>query len=110
MDRRRPRLIVWFALVTLTGIPLGLICSRFTATAAAMTAISTRASGFRASSYLVFTLGWASMGFLLWAPGNDLNHMIVIMLLACTVAGNGALVGREQSHCWPLPMQATARR
>jgi two-component system cell cycle sensor histidine kinase PleC len=30
---------------------------------------------------------------MLWTPGSDLNHMILMLILCCTLAGNGALVG-----------------
>jgi two-component system cell cycle sensor histidine kinase PleC len=47
-------------------------------------------------SYLLFAFSWASMAVFLWAPRHDLNNMIVIMLLACTLAGNSALVGSSR--------------
>jgi len=91
-----PRLIAWFALVTLTGIPLGVICSRF-GDSGQMTGNFNKRVRLSGAAYLVFTFCWASMGWMLWVPGNDLNHMIIIMLLACTVAGNGALVGASKT-------------
>jgi len=91
-----PRLIAWFSLVTITGIPLGVICSRFGDSGLGTDDFKQRVwlSGV---AYITFTFCWASMGWLLWVPGNDLNHMIIIMLLACTVAGNGALVGASRT-------------
>ena len=90
-----PRLAVWFVMVLLTGIPLGIVCNRYgnTGPGAPSSHIQIRMS---ALSYLVFTASWASMGIFLWAPNNDLNHMMVIMLLACTVAGSGAIVGASK--------------
>ena len=32
----------------------------------------------------------------LWSPHDDLNNLIIVLLLACTVAGNGALVGSSR--------------
>ena len=89
------RLSFWFASVTLTGIPLGVICHRFGDSNLRGEELSRRV-WLAGTSYLVFTFCWASMGWMLWVPGNDLNHMILIMLLACTVAGNGALVGASK--------------
>src|SRR4029077_12542383 len=88
-------LVVWFAMVVITGLPLGLISFRFDSAKSAAMAVRTRIR-LSTLAYLVFTSAWAFMGILLWAPGNDLNHMMVIMLLACTVAGNGALVGASK--------------
>ena len=48
------------------------------------------------AAYRVFAVGWTSMGYFLWAPDGDLNHLLIIMLLACTVAGNAALVGASK--------------
>ncbi len=47
-------------------------------------------------AYFSFTAGWASMGYFLWVPGHDLPCLVVLMVLACTVAGNGALVGASR--------------
>jgi two-component system cell cycle sensor histidine kinase PleC len=91
-----PRLIAWFALVTVTGIPLGVVCWRF-GDSGQMTGDFKKRVWLSGTAYLVFTFCWASMGRMLWVPGNDLNHMIIIMLLACTVAGNGALVGASRT-------------
>lgn len=90
-----PRLVLWFVMVLLTGIPLGIVCNRFgnTEPGALSSNIQIRMS---ALSYLVFTASWGSMGIFLWTPNNDLNHMMVIMLLACTVAGSGAIVGASK--------------
>src|SRR6185295_12569824 len=90
------RLYVWFASVALFGIPVGVICYRFGDTSRGSDDLARRI-WLSAGAYFVFTFCWASMGWLLWVPGNDLNHMILIMLLACTVAGNGALVGASKS-------------
>jgi len=46
--------------------------------------------------YTTFTIGWSSIGWFLWVDGADQPRLILIMLLACTVAGNGALVGASR--------------
>jgi two-component system cell cycle sensor histidine kinase PleC len=38
-------------------------------------------------------MAWSLQGVMLWSPGSDLNHMILMLVLCCTLAGNGALVG-----------------
>ena len=91
-----PRLVAWLAIVTLTGVPLGVICYRF-GDSGPDAPDARKQIWISALVYLIFTSTWASMGIFLWAPGNDLNHMIIIMILACTVAGNGALVGASRA-------------
>jgi two-component system, cell cycle sensor histidine kinase PleC len=90
------RLVVWFTMVVLTGIPLGIVCNRFGELSPDTPKVDTQVR-LSALTYLVFTASWGSMGIFLWAPSDDLNHMMVIMLLACTVAGNGALVGASRA-------------
>ncbi|HEY0105100.1 MAG TPA: histidine kinase dimerization/phospho-acceptor domain-containing protein, partial [Rhizomicrobium sp.] len=91
-----PRLVLWFVLVTVGCVPIGLISIRNGSFAAAPRR-ETHGPLFAAmAAYFAFALAWSSMGLLLWVPHNDLACLIVIMLLACTVAGNGALVGASR--------------
>jgi two-component system cell cycle sensor histidine kinase PleC len=50
---------------------------------------------FRAKCYtalnVAFLLAWCSMGVFLWAPGQPINHMLIILILACSLAGSIAL-------------------
>ncbi len=98
-----PRLILWFALVTLGCIPLGYVARRY-----GRLGRSTRGARRRVIEstlgYLAFTISWWSMGYFLWVPDLDLPRLLVIMFLACTVAGNGALVGASR----PLSITAYA--
>lgn len=90
------RLVVWFTMVVVTGVPLGIVCNRFGELSPDTPEVATQVR-LSALAYLVFTASWGSMGIFLWAPNDDLNHMMVIMLLACTIAGNGALVGASRA-------------
>ena len=88
-------LATWFTIVTVVAVPLGVVSRRYghlhseAQDPRRIVSVSTLA-------YLAFTLGWSSLAIFLWVPGNDLPRLIVIMLLACTVAGNGALVGASR--------------
>ncbi len=88
-------LMLWFALVTLACVPLAIVGRRY-GNADNETDRPQRRVVIATVSYFLFTLSWASLGFFLWVPHNDLPCLIVIMLLACTVAGNGALVGASR--------------
>jgi len=90
-----PRLALWFALLTLSVIPLGIVSRRFHRDQP--TAEDAKIWVIRATlAYLLFASTWASMVIFLWVPGSQIPQMIVVMLLACTVAGNGALVGASR--------------
>lgn len=39
----------------------------------------------------VFTLAWASMSVFLWVPGDEINHMVIVLILACSIAGSNAI-------------------
>jgi two-component system, cell cycle sensor histidine kinase PleC len=91
-----PRLAVWFALVTLACVPIGIIAHRFGGFADHSERAHARRRLFATGCYAFFMLAWCSMGVFLWVPGNDLACLIVILLLACTVAGNGALIGASR--------------
>jgi two-component system cell cycle sensor histidine kinase PleC len=90
-----PRLGAWFAIVVLTVLPLGYVSRRFGHVRSAAQDPRRRVL-VSTLAYCIFTLGWSSLGLLLWVDGQDLPRLIVIMLLACTVAGNGALVGASR--------------
>ncbi|HEY4944322.1 MAG TPA: HAMP domain-containing sensor histidine kinase [Rhizomicrobium sp.] len=90
-----PRLAVWFGIVVVACIPLGTVARRFGDIDALATNSGSRVV-WAALAYFTFTVGWASMGYFLWVPNNDLPRLVVIMILACTVAGNGALVGASR--------------
>lgn len=97
------QLEIWFALLVLSVIPLGFVTHAFHRRAPEPAAA--KAWVWRATvAYSVFAVGWASMGYFLWAPAGDLNHLLIIMLLACTLAGNAALAGASK----PLSIVALA--
>ncbi len=89
------QLAIWFGLVVVTCVPLAVVTRRFGALED-LAQDSGRRIAVSTAVYFLFTLGWGSLGFFLWVPHNDLPCLIVIMLLACTVAGNGALVGASR--------------
>ncbi|HEY0302776.1 MAG TPA: HAMP domain-containing sensor histidine kinase [Rhizomicrobium sp.] len=88
-----PRLMLWFGLVAAACVPLGVVAARF---GDATEDVAPHRVVIATACYFALTLSWASLGYFLWAPHNDLPCLIVIMLLACTVAGNGALVGASR--------------
>jgi len=90
-----PRLIEWFALLSLGGLPLGYVCHAF------LRADPERLQRrdwvpLASASYFLFAVSWSAMVGFFWVPGDDLNHMLLILLIACTLAGNSALVGASK--------------
>ncbi|HWA31454.1 MAG TPA: HAMP domain-containing sensor histidine kinase [Rhizomicrobium sp.] len=46
---------------------------------------------------IVFMVAWAAMGPIFWVPGDNFNHMMVMLILACTLAGDTALMSASRS-------------
>jgi len=90
-----PRLAAFFAVVVVACVPLAFVAQRFGHLKS--TAEDPRRRLLTVGiAYSFFTLSWSSMGALLWVDGVDQPRLILVMLLACTVAGNGALVGASR--------------
>ncbi|MBI3700186.1 MAG: HAMP domain-containing histidine kinase [Afipia sp.] len=53
-------------------------------------AVRFRARCYTAMSF-VFLTAWCSMGVFLWAPAEPINHMLIVLILACSLAGSIAL-------------------
>jgi len=95
-----PRLLTWFAIVVASCVPLGIVAHRY---GKIRTGENPRQRlPIATLCYFLFTLSWGSLGWFLWVKGNDLPCLIAVMLIACTVAGNGALVGPSR------PLTATS--
>jgi two-component system cell cycle sensor histidine kinase PleC len=88
-------LMLWYGALIMSVLPLGFVSWQFLRSNPLPS--EARRWSIRATvAYALFTVVWSAQGFLLWAPGNDLNHMILMLLLCCTLAGNGALVGASK--------------
>ncbi|HEY2446566.1 MAG TPA: ATP-binding protein [Rhizomicrobium sp.] len=85
-------LLFWFSLVSGGGAYLGVVA--FGLLGDATTRRNWNLHAF--ASYSLFAASWSVFGFLFWRHGNDLNHMLIMLVLACTLAGNAALVGASK--------------
>jgi two-component system cell cycle sensor histidine kinase PleC len=86
------QLALWYGLLVAAVIPLGVISTVFLRTERP-TAERRKWVMLATASYFVFTVAWSLQGAMLWQPGDDLNHMLLMLVLCCTLAGNGALTG-----------------
>jgi two-component system cell cycle sensor histidine kinase PleC len=85
-------LIAWWLIVTIAGLPLGYVCHKI---------LRSQSSEFEdlrqlrvaTASYILFAASWASMGFFLWRHGSEMDQMLLVLIIGCTLAGNSALVG-----------------
>ena len=94
-----PRLVWWFATVTVSTVPLAVVCTMFQRQKPDV-AHWHRWVTAAAASYFVFAATWSSLGFVLWVPGDNLDHMVVLLVLATTIAGSSALVSASKPLAW----------
>ena len=90
-----PVLVFWFVLVAVGGSYLGVVAYTFLASDKATLAPHNWPAR-AAIGYALFAASWSSLVFLFWRHGDDLNQMLILLLIACTLAGNAALVGASK--------------
>ena len=78
------RLVAWFAIVTLSVVPLGVLSTRFRRRQPDVREAKTWV--LRAMlAYLLFASAWASMVIFLWVPNSQIAQMIVVMILVLMI-------------------------
>ncbi len=84
----------WLAIAVLALCPHFIAISRKRGHAAARARHTTKLAKIRGRALyqvactIVFMLVWCSMSVLLWAPGVQVNHMLLALLLAASLAGS----------------------
>ncbi|HEX4533254.1 MAG TPA: HAMP domain-containing sensor histidine kinase, partial [Rhizomicrobium sp.] len=92
-------LVMWFVIVVISVIPLAAVTYEF-ARRAPTDNDRRKWTLFAAGAYAIFTVGWSSLAFVFWTQGSDLNHMLIVLLVACTLAGNTALIAPSRPLLW----------
>jgi two-component system cell cycle sensor histidine kinase PleC len=87
-----PTLLSWWLAVTLSVLPLAYVGAKFLA--ASNAELAERDWRIPAVAALAFSaICWSAQGYFLWLPGDPANHMFILLILGCTLAGNAALNG-----------------
>ena len=95
-----PMLAAWYAHVILGLVPHYLLMRRFPQ--GDMPLARTRRLALLASAAnLFFVANWTSLAWYLWVPGSEANHMLVIIVLAVTLAAQATLVGACRQMALP---------
>jgi two-component system cell cycle sensor histidine kinase PleC len=90
-----PRLALWYGLMLLGLVPLTAVTHAFLRHEPGV-ADSRRWVRRFSLAVFVFTVGWGSMALLLWVPGNDFDHVLIILVVGSTLAGNCVLAGASR--------------
>lgn len=51
-----------------------------------------RVARIRTALTVIFLTAWCAMGVLFWVPGDPINHMLLIAVLACSLAGSTSIL------------------
>jgi len=54
-----------------------------------------------AAANLFFVANWTSLGWYLWVPGNEFNHMLIAIVLAATLTVQGTVAGASRQIAVP---------
>ena len=95
-----PWLATWFALV-MAGIAVQLGFIRHFPKGD-MDARATRRWGIGASATNVLSVAcWTSLGWFMWVPGNEIDHTLITIVLAATLAAHCTLAGASRQIAVP---------
>jgi len=111
-------LALWYAVV-LAGLVPQLLVSRMIPAGILSVADTEKWMRRGAIANLLYVMAWTSLGWLLWTPGSDFNHLLIQLVLATTLTAHAALVGPCRAvalpaFCWYgvvmtlVPLQAHA--
>jgi two-component system, cell cycle sensor histidine kinase PleC len=87
----RPTRFIWWGSILALCLMLDLIGRRMEARADPSVAGVRRRARTSIVINSMFLLAWCSMSVFLWTPGEPVNHMLLILVLACSVAGSVAI-------------------
>jgi two-component system cell cycle sensor histidine kinase PleC len=93
-------LALWYALVLASLLPL-IVVTRLLPKATLTLQEAKRWQTLAAAATLTQTLAWTSMGWLLWSPGHDFNHLLIQLVLAITLTAHAGMVGASRTVAIP---------
>ncbi|MFL6688724.1 MAG: sensor histidine kinase [Alphaproteobacteria bacterium] len=87
-----PWLLVWFLMVLFGGAPLGYVATRYLRLPREQAKLMHWLPP-ALLAYVLVSCCWSAMTVMFWRHGDDLNHMLLMLIAGCTLAANSALVG-----------------
>jgi two-component system cell cycle sensor histidine kinase PleC len=97
-------LALWYALMLASLVPQ-LLLSRMMPAGIMPVAAAEKWLRLGAIANLLHVVGWTSLGWFLWVPGNDFNHLLIQLVLATTLTAHVSLVAPSRAvalpaFCW----------
>ena len=93
-------LAVWYAHVML-GVGTQLLMIRHFPEGELTPQTARRWTWIASAANLFFVVNWTSLGWYLWVPGNEFNHMLIIVVLAATLTVQGTVAGASRQLAIP---------
>ena len=98
------KLSLWYAMVLASLVPQFLV-TRMMPSGILPIAMVEKWLRLGSISNLLHVVSWTAMGWLLWVPGNDLNHLLIQLALAIGLTAHASLVGPSRAvalpaFCW----------
>src|SRR5215472_16527565 len=84
-------LAAWFLIFCLSHVPLAIVLHGFFSRERSV-AETKEWSWLAAGAYALSTLVWTTQAIFLWAPGSDLNHLLMVLFLAGYLSGQSPFV------------------
>lgn len=84
-------LYIWCSLVIAAVLPLHFVSRRFLRSEQSNS--PARWTDIFCAAIVTFELAWGSLAILLWVPNSDFDHVLIVLLLGSTIAGNSVLAG-----------------
>jgi two-component system cell cycle sensor histidine kinase PleC len=88
------RLALWIGLVGVTLVPIATTMHRYLKNVPERGA--NRWVARFVVTFIIFGLAWDSLAFLLWAPNNEFNHILIVLMFAAILASTTALVSASR--------------
>src|SRR5215472_108109 len=89
-------LVAWYLVFVLSLVPLAIVLYGFFSRERSV-AETGQWSTLAAGAYALATLVWTSQAVFLWAPGNDLNHLLMVLFLAGYLSGQSPFVAPSKA-------------
>ena len=93
-------LAVWYAHVML-GVGAQLLMIRYFPEGELTPDAAHKWTWIASSANLFFVANWTSLGWYLWVPGNEFNHMLIAIVLAATLTVQGTVAGASRQLAIP---------
>ena len=89
-------LVAWFSVFTVSHVPLAIVLHGFFSRERSV-AETKQWSMLAACAYALASTVWTTQAIFLWAPGSDLNHLMMVLFMAGYLSGQSPFVAPSKA-------------